>query len=96
MWLCRAAIESRLRNMWNKISEEMAALAEERSEEDAVREELMSWMGQVPTVLQDIIPSKLLNLSRDFHLKVKLERTNSQMAKSPSGEYNEMTIFQKH
>ncbi|KAG0578148.1 hypothetical protein KC19_4G001600 [Ceratodon purpureus] len=61
----RAAIESRLRNMWNKISEEMAALAEERSEEDAVREELMSWMGQVPTVLQDIIPRPLPQILQD-------------------------------
>lgn len=94
MRLDRAAIESRLRNMWNKISEEMTALAEERSDED-VREELMSWMGQVPTVLQDIIPKKLVSLSRDVHLNPEPQRTDPHMVENQSGEYNEKAIFSK-
>ena len=78
--------------MWNKISEEMTALAEDRSEED-IREELMSWMDQVPTVLQDIIPKQPPSLSRDVHLKSEPGRTGSQMAESLSGEFDEKTIL---
>lgn len=59
--LNRGAIENRLRNMWVQISEEMTALAQARSQEDVVREEINSWMGQVPTVFRDIIPTRPFN-----------------------------------
>lgn len=57
--------------MWNQISEEMTALAGERSQEDLVREELMSWMEQVPTVLQDIIPKNSLTPEQSMSGGVK-------------------------
>ena len=57
--------------MWNQISEEMTALAGERSQEDLVREELMSWMEQVPTVLQDIIPKNSLTPDQSMPVGAK-------------------------
>lgn len=42
--------------MWDQMTEKMAALAEDQSQEDLVREELLNWMSQVPPVLQDILP----------------------------------------
>lgn len=69
----RAALEIRLRSMWSKISEEMTALAEERGDEVVVREEIMSWMDQVPTVLQDIISKKEVSPSHDVRLRSEKE-----------------------
>ncbi|KAG0589414.1 hypothetical protein KC19_1G019400 [Ceratodon purpureus] len=68
----RAVIESRLRNMWSKISEDMAALAEERRE-DVVRKELISWMGQVPACLQNMMP-ELVSRAHDVELRSESER----------------------
>ncbi|XP_024366386.1 uncharacterized protein [Physcomitrium patens] len=76
----RVAIENRLRDLWNGISEGIAALAEEKSNEDVEREEIMSWMGQVPTVLQDIIPKKLVSPSHDMCMKYEIEKMKSQDA----------------
>lgn len=73
MCLDRAALEIRLRSMWSKISEEMTALAEERGDEVVVREEIMSWMDQVPTVLQDIISKKEVSPSHDVRLRSEKE-----------------------
>lgn len=67
--LNRGAIENRLRNMWVQISEEMAALAQARNQEDVVREEINSWMGQVPTVFRDIIPTIPLNSDQNIPCK---------------------------
>lgn len=62
----RLIVELRLRNMWDQMTQEMAALAEDKNQEEVVREELFTWMGQVPSVLQDVLPKlsedkKLLN-----------------------------------
>lgn len=73
--------------MWSKISEEMAALAEERSEEDVVREELMSWMGQVPSVLQDMIPKKLVSSTHNVPLNSETESTEPKLAETRPGVY---------
>jgi len=74
-----------LRNMWSKISEEMAAFAEEKSEEGVVREELMSWMGQVPSVLQDIIPKKLAIPSHNVPLSSETESTQPKLVETHPG-----------
>ena len=52
----RLAVEERLRLMWDQITEEMTTLAQDKTQEAVVREELLNWMGQVPNVLQDIFP----------------------------------------
>lgn len=79
----RAAIEIRLRNMWSKISEEMAALAEERSEEDIGREELIRWMDQVPSVLQDSSSKKLVSPTNKVALTSEIESTEPKSADTP-------------
>jgi hypothetical protein len=45
-----------LRNVWHQITEELAVLAEYQSQE-----ELPNWMGQLPAILQDIIPETFKN-----------------------------------
>jgi hypothetical protein len=55
----RVAVEDRLRKMWSQISEEINALAEERSKEDHGCAELVSWMCQVSAVLQEILPTTM-------------------------------------
>jgi len=45
-----------LRNLWHQITEELAVLAEYQSQE-----ELPNWMGQLPAILQDIIPETFKN-----------------------------------
>lgn len=52
----RFSLEERLHHMWNQMSEEMAILAEDKTQEDRVREELLNWMRQVPSVVQNILP----------------------------------------
>ncbi|CAM6016758.1 unnamed protein product, partial [Sphagnum balticum] len=52
----RSGREERLRNMWHQITEELAVLAEYQSQE-----ELPNWMGQLPAILQDIIPETFKN-----------------------------------
>jgi len=42
--------------MWNLMAVEMAALAEDKTTEDRVREGLLNWMRQVPSVVQNILP----------------------------------------
>lgn len=80
--------------MWSKISEEMAALAEDRSEEDVVREELMSWMGQVPSVLQDIVPKKLVSPTHNVPLGSETESTEPKLVDTRPGGYMKWTSFQ--
>ncbi|KAG0591735.1 hypothetical protein KC19_1G197600 [Ceratodon purpureus] len=72
----RSAVEERLRHMWDQITEEMAALAEDKSQEKLVREKLLNWMGQVPSVLQDILPKpsedkKLVTESSTKNFEIK-------------------------
>ncbi|CAM6041033.1 unnamed protein product [Sphagnum compactum] len=55
----RVAIEDRLRKMWSQISEEINALAEERSKDEHGCAELVSWMCQVSAVLQEILPTTM-------------------------------------
>lgn len=76
--LNRGAIENRLRNMWVQISEEMTALAQARSQEDVVREEINSWMGQVPTVFRDIIPTRPLNNDQNIPYKSPTQGTQGK------------------
>ncbi len=45
-----------MRNLWHQITEELAVLAEYQSQE-----ELPNWMGQLPAILQDIIPETFKN-----------------------------------
>lgn len=77
--------------MWSKISEEMASLAEERSEEDVVREELMSWMGQVPSVLKDVIPKKLV--THDVPSSLETESTEPKFMETRPGVYIKSASF---
>ncbi|CAK9222717.1 unnamed protein product [Sphagnum troendelagicum] len=51
----RAATEDRLRNMWNQINKEITVLTEERSKEDRVCAELITWMCQVPAIIQEVL-----------------------------------------
>lgn len=53
--------------MWDQMTQEMAALAEDKNQEEVVREELFTWMGQVPSVLQDVLP-KLSGISKSLFL----------------------------
>lgn len=92
--LNRAAIEIRLRNMWSKISEEMAALAEERSEEDIGREELIRWMDQVPSVLQDSSSKKLVSPTNKVALTSEIESTEPKSADTPPGGYMQKTSLE--
>lgn len=71
----RVAIENRLRSMWAQISEEMTALAQARSQEDVVHEEINSWMGKVPTVLRDIIPRSPSNNDQNTPFKPATQAT---------------------
>jgi hypothetical protein len=49
--------------MWSQISADMSALAGDGSEEAHVQEQLMSWMDQVPLVLQPDrdVPQKMVD-----------------------------------
>lgn len=44
--------------MWDQLTKEMAALAEDNTEKDFVQLEILNWMGQVPSVLQDVVPKQ--------------------------------------
>ena len=93
----RAVIESRLRNMWTKISEDMTALAEERRE-DTVRKELMRWMGKVPAVLQNIVPKELVSSIHEVDLisesgKIGLQGVPRQTAESQPGAQKDNSPF---
>lgn len=88
----RAVIENRLRNMWSKMSEDMTALAEVRRE-DVVRKELMSWMGQVPAVLHNVMPKELVSPPHEVGLVSESERIGLQgvprrMVDGQPGAYN--------
>jgi len=52
----RFSTEERLQQMWNQMAVEMGALAEDKTVEDRVREGLLKWMQQFPSVVQNIHP----------------------------------------
>jgi hypothetical protein len=41
--------------MWNQINKEITVLTEERSKEDRVCAELITWMCQVPAIIQEVL-----------------------------------------
>ena len=55
----------------------MTALAEERRE-DVLRKELISWMSQLPAVLQNIMPKELVSPTHDVDLRSESERIGLQ------------------
>ncbi|XP_024383205.1 uncharacterized protein [Physcomitrium patens] len=57
----RFEVKERLRSMWDQLTKEMAALAEDNTEKDFVQLEILNWMGQVPSVLQDVVPKQSEN-----------------------------------
>jgi hypothetical protein len=72
-----------LRKLWNQFSEEMTAhFAEERKKGDQghVFAEFMSWMCQMPAVLQEILPTTVLRTV----LVENTQRANNN--KHPTGE----------
>lgn len=58
--------------MWDEMREEMAALVDDKTQKELGREELLNWMGQVPSVLQDILPKPSGTLPRVFFKSITL------------------------
>lgn len=52
----RLCIEERFQHMWNQMVVETSALIEDSTIEDCVREGLLKWIHQFPSVVQNILP----------------------------------------